>query len=477
MRRATFLGFAIVVTLFTATAGARPVEDGGAAAIDGGGTGVVLTIGDATFRFRHVPRGTFRQGSPATDKWHEADETEHETTLTQDFDMLETPVTRGQFATFVGETGYVTEAEKGASGGSGWNGTELVQKKEYNWRNPGFPQTETHPVVLVTFADALAFVSWFSAKTARAASLPTEAQWERAARGGTVTAWYVGDDESAALTIGVFKTNGGQGTTPVGTHVPNAYGLHDMSGNVWEWCSDVYAPYPAGAVTDPYAKDPPPGEPLRRVLRGGSWLKEPKRARSPARYRNTPGSRNADNGFRIVLEPGASLAGVPPLASAAPRPTVTPGTPGTPSGTASPAAPERGFLDVVLSVPGIAGIFAVFAAILWLAFRNQGRPPRETNIVPAADGFRLRIAGASPGTRVRYDCMVNGSRVTDVVPLGDGSETFIYTGGTPTAIRVLEVLDPRARPDTRRAPPHEPPPRRYDDDDDDRPFGGFPSAY
>lgn len=478
MRWLTNTGWGLLVlgcALVARDVNARPVEDATAPAPSGPS---VLRIGEVKLPLRHVPHGTFRAGSAATDRWHEADETEHEVTLSQDFDMLETPVTRGDYAAFVADTGYVTEAEKGSSGGSGWNGTELVQRKEYTWKNPGFTQTDDHPVVLVTYADALAFVSWVSAKTGRNARLPSEAEYEYATRAGTTTAWYVGDDESAALTIGVFKT--GHGTEPVGKHVPNAWGFHDLSGNVYEWCSDVYAPYPTGAATDPKNETGPAGEPLRRVLRGGSWLKEPKRARSAARYRNTPGSRNADNGFRFVVVDGAPIAfptSVPPLGATRPPPPALTGTPTSALGVRR----EDDEMGLGTLIALLVGVIAAASVGWWALSRKPSRPssalPTPTFVV-GTDGFRLRTLGLPPGSRVRYECVVNGVPVSDVVPVGDGPETFVYTGATPEAIRVLEVVavttDTRGRSKPRRVVREESPRR---DDDDDRPFGGFPSAY
>src|SRR5262249_26041586 len=153
-----------------------------------------------------------------------------------------------------------------------------------------------------TFGDANAFVAWASRKTGRRVRLPTEAEWEYAARGGTATPWFGASKEEDALALGWFKANAGSSTHPVALKKPNAFGLFDMAGNVYEWCRDVYAPYPAGDAVDPENATNTGTEPERRVLRGGSWLKDPRRARSAARNRNTPGSRNADNGFRVAVD-------------------------------------------------------------------------------------------------------------------------------------------------------------------------------
>ena len=121
------------------------------------------SLGAITLELRQVPRGTFMMGSAAAEATHEKDEEPaHQVTIAREVWVGKTPVTRGQFAKFVADTHYVTEAEKGQTGGAGWDGKELKQKKEYTWKNPGFTQAEDHPVVMITFGDATAFASWAS---------------------------------------------------------------------------------------------------------------------------------------------------------------------------------------------------------------------------------------------------------------------------------------------------------------------------
>lgn len=455
-----------------------------------------LDLGGVTLALRRIPKGTFTQGSPPTEIGREPDEAQRPVTITRELWMGKFPVTRGQFAKFASETRYVTEAEKGQSGGFGWDGKQLVQKKEFTWRSPGFTQTDDDPVVLVTFGDANAFVAWASRKTGQRVRLPTEAEWEYAARAGTTSPWYAGKTEDDALASGWLKPNAGTGTHPVGQKAPNAFGLFDMTGNVYEWCRDVYAPYSPGAAADPETTRSTTSEPERRVLRGGSWLKDPKRARSAARYRNTPGSRNADNGFRVVvtpedaLVPGGFGGAVDPLSNAAP-PLGASGTPiatGAPGATASaaprstPRSGESSSAWLLVAAPAAAA----GAVVAWLlARRKKGTHTSPSGVSTRAgtDGFYVRAPDVPAGSRVRWSAIVNGVEVSDVVPLDGGDETFVYTGGTPSAIQIIELVLAAGTPGYRGARPEERETSRraavvaVETTRDDSPFLGSPRAY
>jgi formylglycine-generating enzyme required for sulfatase activity len=133
--------------------------------------------------------------------------------------------------------------------------------------NPSDFKGATNPVEIVSWNDAAEFCKKLSEKTRQAVRLPTEAEWEYACRAGTQTAFSFGDDPSALGDYAWWAKNSAKTTHPVGQKKPNAWGLYDMHGNVWEWCADWYEAYPKGSVTDP--SGPAIGD--RRVLRGGSW--------------------------------------------------------------------------------------------------------------------------------------------------------------------------------------------------------------
>lgn len=308
-RRAAGAGAFLVLLGWLATPSLAHAREDDDLALDLGGASAEPKSGEVDrgsrrLELRHVAAGKLTQGSPATEVGRDPDEATRNVTLTHAFWLGKTPVTRAQFARFVAETRHVTDAEKIQAGGMGWDPktNSLVQKKEFSWRSPGFQQRDDEPVVLVTFGDANAFTAWASRKTGRRVRLPTEAEWEYAARAGTTTPWYGAAKEEDVLAVGWFRPNAMFATHPVGQKKSNPWGLFDMTGNVLQWCKDVYAAYPPGDATDPENATNTSTDPERRVLRGGSWLRDPKRGRSAARSKYPPGTRHADIGFRVAVD-------------------------------------------------------------------------------------------------------------------------------------------------------------------------------
>jgi formylglycine-generating enzyme required for sulfatase activity len=267
-----------------------------------------------------IPRGTFLMGSPKTEKDRFDDENQHEVEITKAFFLGKYEVTRGQFAQFVQSTGYQTAAEKDGQGGWGFNAAtgKFEGGKKYNWRHTGWGQTDEHPVVNVNWNDARAFCDWLSKKEGKLYRLPTEAQWEYACRAGTTTSFYNGDDAEGLTQVGnvadaaakamfpewtwPLKANDGYAfTAPVGQFKPNAFGLHDMHGNAWEWCADYYAGdyYPSSPRQDPQG----PNTGAARVIRGGSWFDPPYHCRSARRLSYAPAICPGNLGFRVVCVP------------------------------------------------------------------------------------------------------------------------------------------------------------------------------
>ena len=285
---------------------------------------LVLDLGDkVTLKLVQIPAGKFLMGSPEIEKDRIKDEVQHEVTISKPFYMGVTHVTVDQFAQFVKESGYKTEAEK-----AGWSIGFEIKDGEFDfkkvdgcsWRNPNFDQKGDHPVVQVSRNDSKAFCDWLSKKSSKTVVLPTEAQWEYACRAGTKTAYPWGDDlddgkawancadqslkkklPNAPAEWKFFSWDDGfVFTSPVRSFKANAFGLYDMTGNAWQWCQDRYGDYEKGAATDPTGADTGG----LGVLRGGSWAGIPRSCRSANRNGYNPGYRGGSYGLRVVVGGG-----------------------------------------------------------------------------------------------------------------------------------------------------------------------------
>jgi formylglycine-generating enzyme len=271
--------------------------------------------------------GSFAMGVPAGEEEREGLPQQfrggsvplHRVTIGRAFGLGKHEVTRAEFALFVSETGHNT-------GNSCWvyvenkaeNRWEFQERAGYSWRDPGFRQTDQDPVVCVSWDDAKAYVAWLSRKTSRPYRLPTEAEWEYAARAGSEAARFWGDGhEQACIYANVrdltmmngynlprnddnhFRcSDGHQNTAPVGQFQPNGFGLHDMLGNVWEWVEDCWNESYNGAPVDGSAWTT--GDCGRRVARGGSWYGIPRNFRVGVRLRDDAGIRGTNTGFRVA---------------------------------------------------------------------------------------------------------------------------------------------------------------------------------
>jgi len=226
-----------------------------------------------------VPLGNFVMGSsPSLDKYAGTTEFPQHRVFLPDFHIARTPTTNGQYFRFVSATKYRRPQH--------WTGDQILA------------QLLTHPVTHVSWDDAQAYCRWLSDATGKNYRLPTEAEWEKAARGayGSIYPWGNRWNECLCNT----RESGIGTTTPVGTYPAGAspYGIFDCAGNVWEWCGtrEGFA-YPSSASD---GREDPTGD-ARRVLRGGSWFNGLEGARSACRYGCWPTTRAHDVGFRVVV--------------------------------------------------------------------------------------------------------------------------------------------------------------------------------
>ena len=237
------------------------------------GDRMVKTVDGVKYAFRWCPAGTFTMGSPESEKESSTAETQHEVTLTKGFWMLETEVTQGMWRSVMGER--ISEKAK-----QGTCGHDL------------YGEGSNYPMYYVSWNDCQDFCWTLSDKIGMKLTLPTEAQWEYACRAGCTGA-YAGDLEAMGWFGEDYKTGS---THPAAQKQPNAWGLYDMHGNVWEWCQDWYGDYPSGSVTDPTG----PNDGSSRVRRGGGWNYVAGFCRSAFRNCLSPDNWDYDLGFRPV---------------------------------------------------------------------------------------------------------------------------------------------------------------------------------
>ena len=248
-------------------------------------------IHDAPFapRLIVVPAGSFQMGSPEGEG-DDDERPQHMVIIAQSFAAGIAPVTRGEFASFIAATG------RQMTGAFVWTGNEYKHEPKASWLDPGFKQADDHPVTCVSWEDAQAYIAWLRNETRRDSyRLLTEAEWEYCCRAGSEAAYSTGKS------ITKEQANFGQahqGTTPVAKFPANRWGLHDMHGNVWEWCEDAWHGSYRGAPADGSAWLQG-GEAGRRVVRGGSWFNNPLNLRSAYRSRSSSDSRDSDLGFRV----------------------------------------------------------------------------------------------------------------------------------------------------------------------------------
>lgn len=248
-----------------------------------------------------LPGATYLMGSPKSETGRFSDEDQHQVTVAS-FAIAKTPVTLGQWSRFALETKRVTPKEPCA----------YAPTTNPSWENPGYPQNDDHPVVCVTWNDAQDYAAWLSKRTGKHYRLPTDEEWEYAARGGTTTAFPWGasashafanyglDDCCGPATKGRDKW---EYTSPVGSFPPNSFGLVDMAGNVFEWvqtCADAFEKLPlrqdGRGCTYRYA-------------RGGAYGERPAMMRSAAKNFAPPDNkaliehyRSAGFGFRVARD-------------------------------------------------------------------------------------------------------------------------------------------------------------------------------
>ncbi len=235
-----------------------------------------------------IPAGEFWMGSGDNDNEAKNDEKPRHKVKVAAFAMGKYEVTKAEFSAFANDSGHQ------ASGCFVWNGSEWKTESGKNWQNPGFTQSDADPVTCVSHDDALSYIRWLNTKTGLNYRLPTEAEWEYAARAGATGDFYWGQDDPNDYAW--YSNNSGNKTHPTGKLKPNGFELYDMSGNVWEWtCSEYTEGYVGSEGRCATGSNP-------LVLRGGSWLHMQVSLRSAFRGKLNPDRPDNTIGFRLAQD-------------------------------------------------------------------------------------------------------------------------------------------------------------------------------
>jgi formylglycine-generating enzyme required for sulfatase activity len=282
-----------------------------------------------------IPGGSFQMGCVENNKDCQDDEKPVHTVNVSAFEMGAYEVTVGQFRAFVDASHYQTTAEKDGScysydASGNWNNV-----KGNSWRKTGYTQTDDSPVTCVSWDDAKAYTAWLSQQTQQAWRLPSEAEWEYAARAGTKTTYSWGDQppvcDTQAANGAQFYDCKEKAPLKVGSFKPNPFGLYDVHGNAWEWVEDCWGDYkdaPADGTARPVCDAN-----ASRVLRGGSWYNRPGYLRSANRSYSTPVYRSTNVGFRAART-------INPLPFTG-KGTANPAAQAPPAGQVAPSSPQK----------------------------------------------------------------------------------------------------------------------------------------
>ena len=252
-----------------------------------------------------VPAGSFTMGSPSWESHRNSEEgPEHTVTIANHFAVSKYEVTVAQYGRFVALTN-----RDGPEGCRVWDGRKWNGNPSLSWRNPGISQNDRHPVTCLSWHDATAYTEWLSSITGREYRLLSESEWEYSTRANTTTPFYFGETVSTdeANYNGNYVYGPGQigryrqRTVPVGTFPANAFGLHDVHGNVWEWVEDCWHEDYRDAPSDGTARKDRRNC-SSRVIRGGTWNGALSTLRSANRTRRSVGRRYHNLGFRVARD-------------------------------------------------------------------------------------------------------------------------------------------------------------------------------